>query len=65
MKKKMLTKKLTLNKKTIARLGEAEMRNLKGASIFVACSESCSIFIMCCDTIRTCPPPPEKLLGED
>jgi len=52
MKKKLL-KKLILNKATITRLQNEEMRLIKGASIFIpSCvcdTASCSIHARCCD----------------
>ena len=51
--KKKLTKKLVLNKETISRLQNEEMKLIKGASIFItSCdcdTDSCSIPIHCCD----------------
>ncbi len=51
--KKKLTKKLQLNKKTISNLDKEEMNLLYGASVIIACSESCSVIIVCCDPTRT------------
>jgi natural product precursor len=63
MKKKFL-KKLNLNKKTITRLQNEEMRLIKGASIFIpSCdcdTDSCSIPVRCCN-IKTI----EMLLKDD
>ena len=62
MKKKTLTKKLSLNKEKIASLNPDEMSRIIGASIFVACSESCSVFVGCCDPLsRTGCDPVEKM----
>ena len=52
MKKKKLTKKLTLNKDTITILNPNEMSRIVGASVFLLCTESCSVFLACCDPIR-------------
>lgn len=49
MKKKTLTKKLTLNKERISALNYVEMNKIKGASVFLLCTESCSVFMACCD----------------
>lgn len=48
MKTKTLTKKLSLNKEKIASLNPGEMSRIIGASVFVPCTESCSIFEPCC-----------------
>ncbi|MCK5059125.1 MAG: class I lanthipeptide [Candidatus Aminicenantes bacterium] len=52
MKKKKLTNKLTINKEVITSLNTDEMMRIKGASIFVACTESCSIFVACCAPVK-------------
>lgn len=48
--KKKLAGKLSLNKNTISNLSQGEMQDIRGASVIFACSESCSIIIVCCDT---------------
>ena len=48
MKKKKLTKKLTLNKEKVVTLNYDEMSKIKGASILVPCTESYSILAPCC-----------------
>lgn len=50
MKKKKLTKKLELNKENISSLNFDEMSKMKGAiSLVFACTESCSVFVACCE----------------
>ena len=62
MKKKKITKKLSLNKETVAGLDAEEMKKIKGASILAACSDSCSVLVICCDTLsRTDCVPKEKM----
>ena len=50
--KKKLTKKLSLNKATVTRLANEEMRLIKGASIVIdSCNcdtASCSLPVHCC-----------------
>ena len=46
--KKKITKKLTLGKEKIAALNREEMSKVVGASVFVLCSESCSVYVICC-----------------
>jgi len=59
--KKKLSKKLNLNKETITKLQDKEMRLIKGASIFIpSCdcdTDSCSIPVRCCgpDTVEMLP----------
>jgi hypothetical protein len=55
MNKKKLTKKLALNKEKITSLNYTEMKEIKGASILVPCTGSCSALVMCCEPI-TQPP---------
>lgn len=50
--KKSFEKKLVLNKKTITNLEQKEMNDVRGGSIIDVCTNSCSIIIICCDTIR-------------
>lgn len=62
MKKKTLTKKLSLNKEQIASLNPDEMSRIIGASILMPCSDSCSVFLACCDPLsRTDCDPVEKM----
>lgn len=54
--KKKLHQKLSLSKETIVGLNPDEMKKIKGASILHVCSDSCSVFFICCDTLtRGCP----------
>ncbi len=51
--KKKFEKKLVLNKKTIAHLGNEEMNLIYGGSFLIltcGCSESCSLVWYCCGT---------------
>jgi natural product precursor len=59
----MKTKKIKLNKVTVASLNSDEMYNIRGASIYISsygCNEtkSCSIYIDCCK-------PPENLVNNE
>ena len=57
--KKKFSKKLALNKETISSLNYDEMKKVKGASILVACTESCSILVACCG------PDPKRMAVQD
>jgi natural product precursor len=50
--KKKFEKKLVLNKKTISNLEHKEMNDIRGGSVIIVCTNSCSVLIICCDTIR-------------
>lgn len=54
----MKIKKIKLNKSAIAKLNDDEMYNLRGATVYINCTEtkSCSVYIQCCQ-------PPEKLIA--
>ena len=43
-------KRLTLNKEKVSKLTESDMSKIRGASIVHACTESCSLVHICCDT---------------
>lgn len=64
--KKKLYKKISLNKKIISNLNENELNDIRGGSVIIACSRSCSAIIVCCDT-KTIPLEakiiPEKNIG--
>ncbi len=47
-----LRKKLVLNKKTISNLSEDEMQQVWGATLFAICTDSCSLFALCCPTTQ-------------
>ncbi len=49
--KRILNKKLVLNKNTISNLSDDEMEKIWGATAFLPCTESCSAFLICCDPI--------------
>jgi hypothetical protein len=46
--KKLLGRKLSLNKKTVINLNERDMELIKGASVVWDCSQSCSVVWLCC-----------------
>ncbi len=50
--KKKLTKKLTLSRKTISNLTDNEMNRVRGASLMVNCTNSCSLLVDCCPTTK-------------
>jgi natural product precursor len=50
--KKRFEKKLQLNKKTISNLGQQQMNEIKGGSVVYACTQSCTINFICCDSER-------------
>jgi hypothetical protein len=57
MKTKRFDKKLSLNKKTIARLNDGEMVDVNGGFVItimptcvVICTETCSCILSVCDT---------------
>ncbi len=50
--KKKLTKKLTLNRKTISNLTKNEMKLIKGATLLAFCTDSCSLIAICCPTTK-------------
>ena len=53
MKKKKLEKKLMLKIEKIANLNHHEMRETKGMTALIVCSESCSALDICCDYVYT------------
>jgi len=57
--KKQINKKLALNKETISKLTEGEMNFIHGATILAYCSDSCSVFGICCDTVKQCDTKPD------
>ncbi len=59
MKKKILNK-LELNKKTVSNLSKIDMKNIRGATIVYACTRSCTVVYICCDT-KTIPLEENKL----
>ena len=48
--KKQFKKKLVLKKQTVSSLTDNQMDLLRGGTIFHICTQSCSIFDLCCDT---------------
>jgi len=52
--KKLEQKKLILNKKTVSTLTNNEMTVINGASLLGPCTVSCSVFDVCCDTVKQC-----------
>ncbi len=50
--KKKLTKKLMLSRKTISNLTDNEMNLVRGASLIVNCTNSCSLIRYCCPTTQ-------------
>ena len=68
MKTKKLSKKLELNKKTIAHLNNSSMKALRGGVYtgYTCQDDGCDTVISCentmcwiCESIRGCPDPPE------
>ena len=48
--KKQFTKKLVLQKETVSTLTDNQMDMLRGGTAFLICTESCSAFMICCNT---------------
>lgn len=61
--KKKPTKKLILNKNTVAGLTADEMKHMKGASLINYCTDSCSVLQACCDPWFTKPETAQEDLG--
>ena len=47
--KTKLSKKLNLNKNKISRLNDHDMNLIRGATLVMHCSESCSLVKICCE----------------
>jgi hypothetical protein len=52
--KKKFEKKLNVSKSTIVNLDKNEMYRIKGASIVIYCTESCSLVYYCCFPTNKC-----------
>lgn len=48
--KKKFSKKLIFKKETVSTLTDKNMDMLKGGTVFFYCTESCTVFFVCCDT---------------
>lgn len=48
--KKKFSKKLVFRKETVSTLSDKNMDKIKGGTLFFDCTESCTLFFVCCDT---------------
>ena len=61
MKKKFI-KKLDIRKESVSNLSYDNMNEIRGGTVFHICTESCSVFKICCET--TTNPVEEKAMPE-
>ena len=48
--KKKFNKKLLFRKETVSTLTDKNMDKIRGGTVFFDCTESCTVFFVCCDT---------------
>ena len=51
--KKRMSKRLILNRVTVSRLSQEDMNAVVGATLYLPCTESCSLYIQCCPVTTT------------